>query len=125
MAKCWKEEYSWYLLPNQMGCFGDTHEKIALKQICRALMRDCIGHADSQQIACLENGGGCSASLASLLLGNEEKNLFRCSFLTLLVTFPIIMQILCPAILKAVDGAIDSTINAYVNQIKVSLDEPC
>lgn len=33
------------------------------------------------------------------------------------------MQNLCPAILKAVDGAIDSTINAYVNQVKVYLDE--
>lgn len=35
------------------------------------------------------------------------------------------MQILCAAIPKAVDGAIDSTINAYVNQVKVSLKEQC
>lgn len=35
------------------------------------------------------------------------------------------MQILCPAIPKAVDGAIDSTISAYVHQVKVSLDEQC
>lgn len=33
------------------------------------------------------------------------------------------MQILCPAIPKAVDGAIGSTISAYVHQVKISLDE--
>lgn len=33
------------------------------------------------------------------------------------------MQILCPAIPKAADGAIDSTICAYIHQVKVSLDE--
>lgn len=33
------------------------------------------------------------------------------------------MQSLCPAILTTVDGAIDSTINVYVNQVKVYLYE--
>lgn len=57
--------------------------------------------------------------------GDEEKNLFRCSFLILLVTSAVIMQILCAVIPKAVDGAIDSPINEYVNQVKVSLEEQC
>lgn len=35
------------------------------------------------------------------------------------------MQILCAVIPKAVDGAIDSPINEYVNQVKVSLEEQC
>lgn len=46
-----------------------------------------IGHADSQQIACLETTGGCSASLASLLPGDEEKNLFKCLLFSHFTTY--------------------------------------
>lgn len=66
--------------------------------------------------------GGCNGSPAPLLPGGEE-SIFRCPLLISLVISAIVMQNFCPAILKAVDGAIDSTINENANQVKVYLDE--
>lgn len=94
---------------------------IAWKQSCDALTEIC--HTSSQQIACVVNTGRCSGSPALLLPGGEKSNLFRYALLISLVASAIIMQSLCPAILKPADGAIDSTINVYINQIKIYLDE--
>lgn len=101
-----------------------TFEKrapITWKQICKAQTGIC--HTGSQQVACIVHTGGCSGSPAPLLPGGEESNVLKCPLLISLVLSAIITQNLCPAVLKAVGGAIDSTINACVNQVRVYLDE--
>lgn len=102
-----------------------TSEKrapIAWKQFCKALTEvcrtklpaDCL-HCEHRWIQWLSKHHCCQEARRTAFL---EHPLLISLFIS-----AVIMQNLCPAILKAVDGAIDSTINAYVNQVKVYLYE--
>lgn len=72
-----------------------------------------VCHTSFQQTPYVVATGGCSAL--------QEAT--GATSLDALFSFHYLMPSSCPAILKTVDGAIESTGNAYVNQIKVDLVE--